>query len=105
MFRNDGFERSFLAQRRRVLRAQNIEVDLGLALRFFLGLDQATDLRDLLANPANPLLHAFKLEGKLPALSAEGFDLHVGVSDLRIQTAAFAINPCQPLFRLRQLIS
>ena len=105
MFCNDGLERSFLAQGRRVLRAKNVQIDFGATLRFFLGLDQAPDLRDLLGDAADPLLDSFKLKCKLPALSAEGFDLHVGVRNLRIQAATFAINACQPLFRLRQLIS
>ena len=76
MLGDDRFQRTFLAQRRGVLRAQPVQIGLGFG---FFATSSARSARrslaDFLGRAADPLADTFQIPAQLPALSAEGFHL------------------------------
>ena len=67
--------------------------------------DQAAELADLFGDAADALGNGFKFESELAALSAEGFDLNVGVRDFGFEAAGFAVGSGQAFFGLRELVA
>ena len=67
--------------------------------------DQAAKLADFFGDSGDALGHGFEFEGELAALSAEGFDLEIGVGDFGFQAAGFAVGAGEALFGLRELVA
>src|SRR5579863_3871917 len=105
MLSDHGLQRTLLAERRSIFRAQQIQMSLRFGFIQALALDQAAKLADLLADAGDSLRNRFKIERELSALAAKRFDLHTGVADFLLQTHSFAIRARQPLFGLSQLIA
>src|SRR5258708_33938885 len=105
MLGDNGFKRSFLAERRGVLRAKQVEVSLGLGFFQPLRIDQTTKLADFFGNPADPLADGFEFEGKLSPLPAEGFHLRGSVADFGFQAPSLAVRSRKAFFGFRPLIT
>src|SRR5712671_3045032 len=105
MLGDNGFKRSFLAERRGVLRAKQVEVSLGLGFLQPLRIDQTTKLTDFFGDATNPLADGFEFESKLSALPAEGFHLRGSVADFALQAPSLAVRSRKAFFGLRQLIT
>ena len=89
MLGDHGFERTFAAQCGRILGAQKIQMRLGLGFFQTLRVNESAELADLLGDSADALADRFEFKRKLAALSAEGFDLHVGIGNFGLETASF----------------
>ena len=102
---DDGFERAFLAESGRVLRAQNVEVALGTGFFELLRFDQTPQLADLFGDAADALGNGFKFQSKLAALSAEGLDLNIGIHDFGFEATSFTVGAGEAFFGLRELVA
>ena len=105
MLGDDGFERTFLTESRGVLGAEHVEIGFGAGFFQLLLFDQAAELADFFADSGDALRDGFKFEGELAALSAEGFDLRVGVGDFGVEAAGLAVGSGEAFFGLRELIA
>src|SRR5258708_5079889 len=103
--RGDRFEGAFLAERSRILRAENVEIGFGSGFFQLFLLNHAAKLADFFRDSADALIDRFEFEGKLSTLSAKGFDLNAGVGDFGFEAAGFAVSPGETLFGLRELIA
>src|ERR1022692_1558258 len=102
MFSNNRFEGSPLAKSGRKFGAERVKMSLGSGFFETLGFDQTAGLADLFRNSGYALRHRFELERQLPALTAEGSHLEVGVGNFSFETPGFAVRSCEALFGLRQ---
>src|SRR5277367_5525027 len=105
MLRNDRFKRSSLAERRGKLGANGVEVLLGFVFGRAFRVKRLTQVCNFSRQAAGALRDAFKFDGNLPALSAEGFRLRRSGRNLGAKTLLFASYACEALLRLRELIA
>src|SRR5579859_1881757 len=104
MLGNHGFERTFFAKGRRILRAQYIQIRLRARFFQLLRFDQATKLADFFRDPAGALADAFKFEGELAALPAKSFHLAVRSCNLGVQAPSLSVGPRQAFLALLKLV-
>ena len=55
--------------------------------------------------PLSALGYGFKFEGELATLSAERFDLNVGIGDFGLEAAGLAVGSGETLFGLGELVA
>ena len=103
MLGNDRFERSPLAKRRGVFRADGVEVLLGVMFGGSLRLEGLAQARDLGRQSAGALRNAFEFQSDLTALPANALRLRRGGVDFGTQTLLPAAYTRQPFLRLCEL--
>ena len=105
MLGDDRFERTFLAERGREFRAEDVEIGFRTGFVQLFLFDQAAQLADFFGDAGDALGDGFEFESELAALSAEGFDLEARVRDFGFKPAGFAVGSSETFFGLRELIA
>ena len=80
---DDRLQRSLLAERGSVFRANRIKIFLGFGFFVALAFDRPAEVCDLARKPAGTLDHGFKFQLQLTALSTESFGLRCRNRDFR----------------------